>query len=181
MRKLKVWLRNRRALSPIFATVLLATIIIIFGSVAYYYSTNLTTTATNNYVNNVANSQQSMAERLGFEYVAYDSSSAKLTVYIINSGGANNVQINSLFLYDSNNSIVGAYSVSGGSISALKPVDSSMPSPTSISGLNVEKEAYFTVTLGRDTLGNDIVSSGSIYTIHLITKSGSAFGYEFTS
>ena len=90
------------ALSPIFATVLLASIIIIFGSVAYYYSSNLTTTSTNNYSSSLSNSQQAITERIGFENVFYYSNSpANLTVYIINSGIANNVQINSVFLYDS--------------------------------------------------------------------------------
>jgi hypothetical protein len=171
------WLLDRRALSPIFATVLLATIIIIFGSVAYYYSTNLTTTATNNYSSSLSDSQQAIAERIGFENVVYNGSSpANLTVSIINCGSANNVQINSVFLYDSSHNIVGAYS-----ISALKPIDSAVQAPTSISSLNVGKEGCFTVALGKDTSGNDIsLSSGSIYTIHLITKSGSAFDYEFT-
>ena len=75
MRKLDVWLHNKHALSPIFATVLLASIVIIFGSVAYYYATNLTTTASNNYSSSVSNSQQSIAERIGFENVVYNSSS----------------------------------------------------------------------------------------------------------
>jgi hypothetical protein len=179
--KRDIWLHDKRALSPIFATVLLATIIIIFGSVAYYYSTNLTTTATNNYSSSLSDSQQAIAERIGFENVVYNSfSPANLTVSIINCGSANNVQINSVFLYDSSHNIVGAYSFSGGSISALKPIDSAVPAPT-ISSLNVGKEGCFTVALGKDTSGNDIsLSSGSIYTIHLITKSGSAFDYEFT-
>ncbi|MGD0072415.1 MAG: hypothetical protein ABSB71_12755 [Candidatus Bathyarchaeia archaeon] len=182
MRKLGIWSRNKRALSPIFATVLLATIIIIFGSVAYYYASNLTSTATNSYVGTLSDSQQAIAERIGFENVVYNSSSpAKLTVYIINCGSANNVQINSVFLYDSSHNIVGAYSFSDGSISKLKPIDSAVPTPTAFTGLNVGNEGYFTVTLGKGTSGNDIsLSSGSIYTIHLITKSGSAFDYEFT-
>jgi hypothetical protein len=161
---------------------LLAAIIIIFGSVAYYYSSNLTNTATNSYVSTLSNSQQSIAERIGFENVLYDSSSpAKLTIYIINSGSANNIQINSAFLYDSTHNIIGAYSSSYGSISELKPIDSAVPAPTPISSLNVGKEACFTVTLGKDTSGNPILlSSGSIYTINLITKSGSAFDNEFS-
>jgi hypothetical protein len=181
LKKLGNWLRNKRALSPIFATVLLATIIIVFGSVAYFYATNLTTTTTNNYSNSLSNSQQAIAERIGYENVIYSSSSpAKITVYIINSGGSNNVQINSLFLYDSSHNIIGAYSVSGGSISALKPIDSALPIPASILGLNVGKEAYFTVTLGKNSSGQNIsLTQGSFYTIHLITKSGSAFDYEF--
>ena len=175
------WLHNRRALSPIFATVLLASIIIVFGSVVYYYASNITTTSTNNYSNSLSNSQQSIAERIGFENVLYNSSSpAKLTIYIINSGSANNIQINSVFLYDSTHNIIGAYSSSDGSISALKPIDPAVPAPTTISSLNVGKEASFTVTLRTDSSGNNILSSGSIYTVNLITKSGSDFNYEFS-
>ena len=182
MRKLGVWLRNRRGLSPIFATVLLASIILIFGSVAYYYSNSLITKSTNNYSSSLTNSQQAVAERIGFENVIYNSSSpATLIVYIINSGIANNVQINSVFLYDSNQNIVGAYSVSGGSISALDLIGSSVTPPTPISGLNVGGEAYFTITLGTNSSGNNIsLISGSIYNINLVTKSGSTFDYEFT-
>jgi hypothetical protein len=179
--KLGNWLHNRRGLSPIFATVLLASIIIVFGSVAYFYATNLTTTTTNNYSSSLSNSQQSIAERIGYENVIYDASSpANIAVYIINSGGAHNVQINSVFLYDSSHNIIGVYTSSGGSVSALKSIDSSVPAPTSISGLNVGKEAYFTVKLGKDDSGRNIsLNPGSFYTIHLITKSGSVFDYEF--
>ena len=175
------WLRNRHALSPIFATVLLASIILVFGSVAYYYASNLTTTSANNYSSSLSDSQQAISERIGFENVVYDSvSPAKLTVYIINCGSANSVKINSVFIYDSNHNIVGVYSSnSADSISALKPINSVVPIPTPIPSLNVGKEAYF--TLGKDTTGNGIsLTPGSIYIIHLITKSGSAFDYEFT-
>ncbi len=182
MGKLCLWSCNKRALSPIFATLLLATIILVFGSVAYYYATNLTTTSTNNYSSSLSQSQQAIGERIGFENVLYNSSSpATLTIYIINSGIANNLQINSVFLYDSSHTIVGVYSVSGGSISALIPIGSSLPTPTPISSFNIGKEARFTVTLGKNTSGNNIsLTSGSIYTIHLITISGSTFDYEFT-
>ncbi len=180
LKKISNWSHSKRALSPIFATVLLASMIIVFGSVAYYYSTNITTNATNSYVNSMSGSQQSIAERIGFENVAYNSSSpAKLTVYIINSGSTNNLQINSTFLYDSSHNIIGVYTFSSGSISALKPIDSGVPTPNS--GLNVGQEAYFTITLGKDASGNNIsLTSGSIYTINLITKNGSDFNYEFS-
>src|ERR1017187_4160558 len=101
MRKLCVWSRDKRALSPIFATMLLAAIILVFGSVAYYYASNAITTATNSYVSTLSNSQQAISERIAFENVVYtpstSSSSANLTVYIINCGSANNVKINSVF------------------------------------------------------------------------------------
>jgi hypothetical protein len=170
------WLRDKRALSPIFATVLLSSIIIIFGSTAYYYASNITTTTTNDYVSSLSNSQQSIAERISFENVVYTRSTpATLKIYILNAGSANYLKINSVFIYDASHNIVGAYS--GNSISVLNPIDGSIPTPTPITGnaLNVGKEAYFTVTLAGSSL-----ISGSIYTIHVITQSGSYFDYAFT-
>ncbi len=181
LRKLRIFSRDKRALSPIFATVLLAAIILTFGSVAYYYASNVTTTTTNNYSSTISNSQQSIAERIGFENVVYSSSPANLIVYIINSGGSNSVKINSVFIYDSNHNIVGVYSanpqLSPLQISPLHPISSVTPSPTPITGnaLNIGKEAFFVVTLSGPPL-----TAGSIYTLHVLTQSGSAFDYEFT-
>ena len=105
MRKLR--LLGKRGLSPIFATVLLAAIVIIFGTVAYYFASNITNTTTNNYSSDVSNSQQSITERIGFENVAYNQSSQSLRVYIINYGSANEVQINIVFVYDQSHNLVG--------------------------------------------------------------------------
>jgi hypothetical protein len=168
MKKSAIWSFDRRALSPIFATVLLATIIIVVGSVAFYFSTNLTTNATNGYVNSLAISQQSISERIGFENVIYNHTSNTLTVYIINSGNANNLKLNLLFLYDVNNNLVG------------NPVDLSSVTLRSIDGgapvqgnlLNAGTEGFFSASAS--------LTPGSVYTLHLVTKSGSAFDYEFS-
>ena len=166
---------GRRALSPIFATMLLAAIVIVFGSVAYYFSSNLTSTVTNNYSSTMSNSQQAVAERIGFEYVQHTSST--LTVYIINCGSSNNIQIDSVFIYDSNNNIQGDYSGSPSPISYLYTIGGN---GALINGngksLNVGQEAYFTVTLTGSSL-----NTGSSYIIHLVTKSGSSFNYDFTA
>jgi len=69
MRKRGFRSRNKRALSPIFATMILAAIVIVFGSIAYYFANNLTTTTTNNYVSSLSNSQQAISERIAFEDV----------------------------------------------------------------------------------------------------------------
>lgn len=166
---------DRRGLSPIFATVLLATIVIVVGSVAFYFSSNLVTNAANQYTGTISGSQQSISERIGFENVVYNPSSpATLTVYIINCGAANNLQINSIFIYDVNHNIVGQPYSGSSSISALFPIDGSSPTPIPGNSLNVGKEGYFTVTL------NGTLAHGSAYTIDLITSSQSRFNYDFT-
>ena len=177
------WLHNRRALSPIFATVLLASIIIVFGSVAYYYSSNVTQTATNNYINTLSDSQQSIAERVSFENVIFSTSDSPyptLTVFALNSGSANNIVINTIFLYDTNHQIIGGspYSISPNTNSnAATAADSSfikLNEASSIKPLNVGQEGVFVIKL--DKLA-PLTSLPSGYTIHLITKSGSTFDH----
>jgi hypothetical protein len=168
----KIFLRNRRALSPIFATVLLSAIIILFGSIAYYFASNITTASTNNYVSSVSDSQQAISESLAFENVVYTSSApASMTIYVLNCGMANNLQINTLFIYDANHSMIGS-PYSGSQISQLGSVVGG--TPIIGNSLNVGQEGYFTVTLSGPAL-----IRGSAYTIHLITQSGSAFDYDF--
>jgi hypothetical protein len=175
MRKLDIWLHDKRALSPIFATVLLATIIIVFGSVAYYYASNITTTTTNNYISTVSDNQQAIAERISIENVVYTSSPATLKIYILNCGSANNAKINSVLLYNSNHNILGVYS-GVAQISELKNIDSG--SSIASNSLNVGQEGYFTLILQPAPIPS--FTSGSTYTIRLITLSGSSFNYEFT-
>jgi flagellin-like protein len=175
-KKLENWIHNKRALSPIFATVLLAAIVIIFGAVAYYYASNVTTNATNQYVSSVADSQQSISERVDFENIVFTQNPANLNISIINCGITNNLQINTLFVYDSNHQLVG-YNATLTSNSPLRNIDLG----TSIVGncLLIGKEAYFTArltTTGTNTV--DSLPSGS-YTIHLITQGESSFDYPF--
>lgn len=162
---------NRKALSPIFATMMLLAIVMSVGSVAFYFSNNLTKNATDQYVDAVSNSQQSLSERISFEHVKYDSSSNALTIYILNCGNANNMKINSLIIFDVNHNPVGV--CSGAAISQLKSINGVAPVTGNV--LNVGDEAYFTVSLAGVSL-----ISFSMYTIHLITQSGSAFDYAFT-
>ena len=179
---------DKRALSPIFSTILLAAIIIIIGSVAFYYANNVTTTATNDYVKTSVQNQASMSERIGFENVIYkqlDSSfsppSPTLTIYIINCGNAYNLKINTLFLYDVNQQLVGThpYAVNENPDSALRDIDEMTQFPDNkipSNHLNIGQEGYFIVPLDSGIS----LSSGSIYTIHLITERGSSFDYQFT-
>lgn len=122
MEKYNAWLHNKRALSPIFATVLLVDIVIVQGSSVYYFAKNFITQATNDYSSTLSNSQQSISERLAVENVIYNSSSSKLSLYLINCGVTSNIQNNSVFIYKSTNSRV-RQPASNDQISALKSID----------------------------------------------------------
>jgi hypothetical protein len=168
----KVHFGDRHALSPIFATVLLASIVILFGSVAYYFASNITTSTTNNYVSIVSDNQQAISESLAFENVVYTSSAPPtMTIYVLNCGIANNLKIDALFIYGAGHSIVGT-PYSGAQISQIGAVAGG--TPIIGNSLNVGQEGCFSVRLNGPAL-----IRGSVYTIHLITQSGSAFDYDF--
>jgi flagellin-like protein len=174
MRKLKKRIFNKRALSPIFATLILAAIVIVFGSFAYYYASNVTTNATNNYVSSVADSKQSVSERVGFENVVYSPNPLNFKVYIINCG-AYNLQLDSLIVFDSNHNVIG-YNSTLYSNSPLRSIDGDALIPGN--SLAIGKDGYFNARLtktGTDTIAS--LASG-VYTIHLITKGESTSDYQ---
>jgi hypothetical protein len=118
-----------------------------------------------------------MSERIGFENVVYNNQSnpQTLTVSIVNYGSANNVKIDTVFLYNSSHNIVPGSPYSGPTtVFTLYPVDGGTPTPTPIASLNTGQEAYFTIIMQGPPLNS------GLYTIHLITESGSYFDYEFT-
>ena len=172
MRKYKTWHLNNRALSPIFATILLAVIVIVIGSIAFYFSNNITKTASDQYSGTLSDSQRAISERLSFENVNYTSSS--LDIYLINCGAASSVQVNSIFIYDGNHNIVGSPYSDSSQISPFYQIDGAPFTPIYGNQLNIGQEGHFIVNLSG-TLAN-----GTIYDIHLITKGGSSYDYQFT-
>jgi hypothetical protein len=183
MGKIKLRQLNNRALSPIFATLLLASIVITFGTVAYYYANNVTKTTTNNYVDSVVATQQSVSERVGFEQVFYTKPNlglnpqvpGTLRVSIINSGFSNGLNISYLFLYDSSDKLLGYFPLA----TKLSPIEGG---PPFINGLNIHDEGSFTGSLKTAT-GAILpeLTHGTMYRIHLLTEKGSTFDYEYAT
>lgn len=152
---------SKRALSPIFSTLILAAVVVIAGTAAYIYATNATTTATNQYIDSTTANQQAISERIGFENVAYDPSTQALTVYIINCGNMPNLKITGLIIFnDADNSLLEYHHVT-----ALYDIDTG----TQIESLNLRQEAKFTVTL-QEPLPED-------FRIRIVTRRGNSFDY----
>ena len=175
MRKHKIPRYGTRALSPIFATLMLAAIVITFGTVAYYYASNVTTNATNEYVKSVADSKVSISERVGFENVVYSQNPVNFKVYVINCGSTYNVQLNTLYVYNSNGQLVG-YNATLSTNSPLKNIEGDALIAENI--LGVGKDGYFSARLTKT--GTDTVNTlpSGVYKIHLITKGESTFDYQ---
>jgi flagellin-like protein len=175
MRKPKIPRYGTRALSPIFATLILAAIVITFGTVAYYYTSNVTTNATNEYVKSVADSKVSISERVGFENVVYSQNPVNFKIYIINCGSSNNIELNTLYVYNSNGQLVG-YNATLSTNSPLRNIDTDALIPNN--SLHLGQEGYFNAQLTKTGTGTISSLASGLYTVHLITKGGSTFDYQ---
>jgi hypothetical protein len=166
---------DKRALSPIFATMILALIVITLGSVAYAYVNNVTTTTTNQLKDNIADNQQTISERLSIENVKYIQKSLpsqpnyQLGVYIINNGLANAIIPRYFYIYSPTNVLIDNFEVSPLTMTTID-----LPITTYPEGLNVGKEAYFTIDLDDPGL------LPGTYNLRIVTENGSGFDYEFT-
>jgi flagellin-like protein len=168
------WNLNKRALSPIFATLLLVAIVITFGTITYFYANTVATNATNQISSQTAISQQSVAERVLIERVQFipaaSSVPAHLNFYVLNYGSANNVQFISILL--TYNSQTKAINLQPTSFNIPKDASTInlQPDGNTILPLNAGKEGCFAVALPENSLPSD-------FYVKLVTKSGSVFTY----
>lgn len=90
-------MRNRRGISPIFATLILIAIAVIAGVAVYMFtSSSLAVMATGSAV---------ASERVTVQAVQYESGTGRLTIYAQSETGT--VTINSLLIEDSGGKVVG--------------------------------------------------------------------------
>ena len=77
---------QRRALSPVIATVILAGVVLTIGGAVWSYSLGATTVIANGYVDDTLNLLNEITERYSVEHVFYDDSNNILTIWIFNYG-----------------------------------------------------------------------------------------------
>jgi hypothetical protein len=170
----------QRALSPIFATMILAAIVISLGSVAYYYVNNVTTSTTNQLKDDIAASQESVSERITVENIKYTepdlvsvpNKPGTMKIYVLNSGLSNDVRPTYVFVYKQDNTILGYFPTS-----SLYNIDTGIQISD---GLVKGQEGFFTVSLVNEAGIILPKLSDSQYIIQLTTEKGSGYDYVFT-
>jgi flagellin-like protein len=159
---------ERKAISPIIATLLLILIAIAAGVVVYAYVLG--------FVGNSTGGQPSGTSDLSIDTASGVSSSGSVTAYVRNVGGTS-ATISSFYILDSTGTIV-----SGGSfIGTASTPYATCPS----SGAGVSAASQIPCTLApQSTLlikvtSGVAMSSSNSYTIKVTTTDGSVFTYTF--
>jgi archaeal type IV pilus assembly protein PilA len=97
MNNIKRFMKNRKAISPIFATLILIAIAVIAGVVVYAFTSGYLSTMTNN-----TNAAQEKVTVQGVQYAG----STSITVYAQNMASTGTVTINGLIIKDAQGSVV---------------------------------------------------------------------------
>ena len=162
--KIQLLLRNKHGVSPVISNIILvaAVITVGFAVLAWTYSTS--SSYTTQYGTSVSSDVDKLRERVAFEYIRYDNTSKDLTVYMMNFGQVNKVNVTTVYV--SNSSWLTTFSSP-----QLKFLNT-----TQTSYLNVGQEGYFVLPLTATPL-----QTGSSYTIKIVTWRGSIFESTFVA
>jgi hypothetical protein len=158
---------DKRAVSVALTTMIITAGVIAAGIAVLYWAYSWGNVANNQYGSTVANNQNSIQENIAFEYINYSniSTNGQLTVYVINCGLSNKVNLTRLYIWNSANQLVGTYNI-------LQLYRTSDGTAISNNSLNIGDEGYFNVTIPTLTSG--------YYTIRVVTGRGRNFDGSFS-
>ncbi len=80
------FLKSRRAISPVIATIILSAVVITIGGAVWSYAQGSATVIANSYVNETLTLLDEVLERFIVEHVSYDNVSDVLRVWVYNYG-----------------------------------------------------------------------------------------------
>lgn len=152
-RNLKNFMRNLRGLSPIFATLILVSIVVIASTVVYMFTSGTFATMTDN--GSVATERVSV---LAAQISANGTGTGVLSVYAESKNGIN-VTVSNIIIKDANGNVVTTVA-----LSSTSPYSKSLPSSGAL------------VQIGSGHLTLTGITKGNVYTLTVISTKGGSFG-----
>jgi hypothetical protein len=160
----KVWklLRGRRAVSAVVSNVILTGAVITVGFVVLAWTQSRSSAYNEQYSEAMNADVARLKERLTFEYVFYNNSANNVSVYVMNSGTINSINITTVYVSNA------TWFTSNSSIT-LKFLNG-----TSTNDLDTGEEGYF-------VLRQVSLVTGNSYSVKIITGRGSTFESTFVA
>lgn len=153
-------LKNRQAISPVISNLILIAAVIAVGFSVLAWAQSQSSIYNQQYSGVIGSNINQLQESIVFEYIHYHSATNNLTVYLMNSGTIGNVGVATVYVNNNPNSTIALRLLSTG---------------VSISSLNATQEGYFSISPSPS------LSSGTDYSIRIITNRGSAFVGTFAT
>lgn len=154
---LQKFLSNKHGISPVISSMILIAVVIVLGFSAFSYAQNMAGDYQSQYQDNINSDIGELKETLSFEYVYYNSSAQKISIYFMNTG-TNAFEVSKVYLSPS--------------ATAIEPTVKTFSGGAATKVLAVGDERL--IALSTSALG-----SGS-YVVKITTVRGSSFEYTFS-
>ena len=143
-------LKNKKAISPIFATLILIAIAVIAGIVVYMFTSGT--------IASMTGGGTAGQEKVAVQAVEVDTAGTGLTVWAKSTGGGD-VQIDGIIVKDSQGTIVDVIDSVGGTTLGLLDADGTLTDVTGTSGTALTVGDSYTVTLTSEGGGSFVSAS----------------------
>lgn len=163
LKKVWKWLHGRRAISPVISQMILTVAVIAVGFVVLGWTQYRSSVYNEEYSEVMDADIARLKERLAFEYVFFNESESKLSVYLLNCGTVDDVTIQTVYVR--NNTWFETFTKSQINLRFLNE--------TSTENLDVGEEGYFVLS------SLDDLEAETSYSVRAVTGRGSTFGHTF--
>jgi hypothetical protein len=160
------FLSNKKAVSVALTTMIITAGVLAAGIGILYWSFAWGNIARDQYSQAISQSQDSVGERLGFEYISYQN--GQLIVNLINCGSTGDLKLARVYVWDSSHNLM-----STSNSPTLKDIstDQQVTDNQGQNGLDVGKEGYIAIAGTLDP---------GYYTVTVITERGRNFDSTFS-
>jgi hypothetical protein len=164
----KIWklLRERRAVSTVVSSVILTGAVIAVSFVVLFWAQYRSSAYNAQYSEAMNADIARLKERLAFEYVFYNQSGGRLSVYLMNCGTINDTTVKTVYV-----------SNSAGELKVFSNITLMHFNGVEIADQDLDRgeEGYFVLS------SLDGLIAGTSYSVRIVTGRGSTFDYMFVA
>ena len=154
---------DKRAVDNVISAVILTGVVVALSLSMFAWAQGRSSVYNNEYSETVDAETAKLKEKLAFEYVYYEDD---LSIYLLNCGTIDDVQIKTVYISDSGNTLLETFS---------NPQLYSFQSLVEISDLDRGEEGRLVLTLSTS------LNEGAYYCVKIITGRGASFDSNFVA
>jgi hypothetical protein len=154
---------DKRAVSNVISATILTGVVVALSLSMFAWAQGRSSVYNNEYRETVDAETAKLKEKLAFEYVYYEDD---LSIYLLNCGTIDDIQIKTVYIYDSNNTLLEIFS---------NPQLYLFQSLVEISDLDMGEEGRLILALSTS------LEHGAYYCVKIITVRGATFDTNFVA
>ena len=158
---------NKRAVSNVISAVILTGAVVALSLSVFAWAQSRSSDYSREYSETVDAETAKLKEKLAFEYIYYeDNPSNDLSIYLLNCGTIDDIEIKTVYVSDSGNTLLETFS---------DPQLYLFVSLVEISDLDRGEEGRLVLTLSTS------LNDGAYYCVRIITRRGASFDSNFVA